>query len=61
MPSVPVVRRPRPAGTPPDLLGLAVALYLEAGRTEAEALCALHAGVLRRAAAQGIRLEGEAE
>ena len=51
-------RLPRP---PADPLGLALALCLEGGMTEAEALCTLHAGVLCRAEALGVRLEGERE
>jgi hypothetical protein len=46
---------------PGDALGRALALYAEGGKTEREALCAMHAGVLERARALGIRLEGEKE
>lgn len=40
---------------------MALALCVEDGMTEAEALCTLHAGVLQRAETLGIRLEGEKE
>lgn len=59
-PVIPIERR-RVPGLPADPLGLALALYLERGMTEAEALCKLHAGVLRRADSLGVRLEGEKE
>jgi hypothetical protein len=51
-------RRPGPRADP---LALALALCVEDGMTEAEALCTLHAGVLQRAEILGIRLEGEKE
>lgn len=59
-PVIRIGRRPLP-GPPLDPLGLAVALCLENGMTEAEALCRLHSSVLRRADALGVRLEGENE
>ncbi|MBI5067286.1 MAG: hypothetical protein HZB56_03530 [Deltaproteobacteria bacterium] len=59
-PSLPL--RPNGRATAPaDPLGLALALYAEEGMTEGEALCALHARVLARAAALDIRLDGERE
>jgi len=51
----------RPPLPPADPLGPALALYLAAGMTEAEALHALHARLLGRAAALGVRLHGELE
>jgi len=51
-------RRPEVAADP---LCVALALYVEGGMTEAEALGALHASLLGRAAALGIRLEGAGE
>jgi hypothetical protein len=59
-PVIRIGRRQLPGPTL-DPLGLAVALCLENGMTEAEALCRLHSGVLRRADALGVRLEGENE
>jgi len=51
----------RPPVPRADPLGLAVALYVEGGMTEVEALRALHARVLGRAVALDIRLDGEIE
>jgi len=61
MQSVIHIGRRRLPGTPGDPLTLALALCVKDGMTEAEALCTLHAGVLLRAEALGIRLEGERE
>lgn len=55
------IRRGGPRAPAGDALGRALALYAEGGRTEGEALCALHAEVLERARALGLRLEGERE
>jgi hypothetical protein len=51
----------RSPGSCEALLGRALALYVEGGMTEAEALCALHSGVLERAGALGVLLEGDRE
>jgi len=50
-----------PPAPPSDLLEPAVALCLAGGMTEAEALHALHARLIGRAAALGVRLYGEVE
>lgn len=55
------IERRRASGPPADPLAVALALYVETGLTEAEALGALHASVLARAVALGLRLDGERE
>lgn len=58
-PVIHIGRRVPPS--PLDPLAVALAMCVRGGMTEAEALCSLHTGVLGRAEALGIRLEGNKE